>query len=190
MVRVNLLKHPENSHRKKVVFPKYCTSLAEFFGIMMGDGGINNDWQANITLNSEKDAEYAKYISNLCYLLFKITPAIRKRKTRKTLVVSLTSTSIVDFLIENGLARGNKLKNGLKIPNWILEKPKFSKACVRGLVDTDGCMYIHTHKVLGKIYKSMGLCFTSFSPELVFQFNNILAKFGVRHPRQRRWLDE
>ena len=179
MADVYTLKYPENSHRKKVILPKYSPLLAEFFGIMMGDGGINNPWQANITLNSIKDARYAKYIFNTCKKLFGIMPAIRKRKTRNTLIVSLASTSVVDFLVMNGLVRGNKLKTGLRIPKWILNNRSYKKACVRGLIDTDGCIFIHTHKVLNKTYKNISLCFTSCSPELIFQVMEIFAEFGI-----------
>ena len=179
MTNINILKHPENSHRKQVILPKYSPQLAEFFGIMIGDGGINNPWQANITLNSIKDAQYAKYIYSICKKLFDITPAIRKRKTRNALVVSLASTSVVDFLVTNGLIRGNKFKTGLRIPSWILNNSSYKKACIRGLIDTDGCIFIHVHKVLGKIYKNIGLSFTSYSPELIFQVTDIFAEFGI-----------
>lgn len=189
MVDINLLKYPQNSHRKKVSLPKYSVQLAEFFGIMMGDGGINNSWQANITLNSIKDIQYSKYVYFLCNKLFGIFPAIRKRKTRNALVVSLTSTSIVDFLIDKGLARGNKLKFGLRIPKWILNNSSYKKACVRGLIDTDGCMFVHIHKVRGKIYKNIGLCFTSYSSELIFQVADIFAEFDIMPHITKRGRD-
>ncbi len=179
MIEITTLKYPKKSHRKEVALPKYSKDLAEFFGIMMGDGGINNPWQANITVNSTKDLIYSKYISVLCKKLFGIETVLRKRKNAKALVISLTSISIVDFLVLNGLPRGNKLKNGLSIPEWILEKPLYRKACVRGLVDTDGCMFVHTHKVNGKVYNNIGLTFTSYSLDLVFQVAEILQEFGV-----------
>ena len=83
MAEINTLRHPKNSHRKLVTLPKYSEALAEFFGIMMGDGGINNPWQANITLNSEADAMYVKHVFRLCKSLFVAEPAVRKRKTTK-----------------------------------------------------------------------------------------------------------
>ncbi|MEK7140843.1 MAG: hypothetical protein AAB815_03600 [Patescibacteria group bacterium] len=164
MVDIHTLKYPKKSHRKKVTLPKYSVYLAEFFGIMLGDGGINNPWQANITLNAVKDDEYAKYVFGLCKKLFGVEPAIRKRKTTNALVISLASMSVVNFLVVNGLPRGNKLKAGLKIPKWILRKRSYRKACIRGLVDTDGCMFVHVHRVRGKTYRNIGLSFTSYSP--------------------------
>ena len=189
MADVLTLKYPKKSHRKEVVLPKYSEPLAEFFGIMMGDGGINNDWQATVTVNSIADADYAQYISSLCKKLFNIRPVIRKRKEQNALVISLASTSVVDFLVLNGLPRGNKLRNGLSIPEWIRGKPALEKACVRGLVDTDGCIFTHTHKVGGKEYKNIGLTFTSYDPNLVFQVADIFEKFKIMPHITKRGRD-
>ena len=186
---IHSLKYPQKSHRKKVILPKHSVMMAEFFGIMMGDGGINNPWQATISLNAVKDALYAKYIVGLCKKLFRVTPVVRKRKKKKTLVISLASISIVDFLVEQGLSRGNKLKNGLRIPRWILKKPLYRKTCVRGLVDTDGCLFIHTHKIRGKVYKNIGLCFTSYSPELIYQVMDIFEEFKIMPHISKRGQD-
>ena len=104
-------------------------------------------------------------------------------------MISLTSISIVEFLVLNGLPRGNKLKNGLSIPKWILSKSLYKKACVRGLVDTDGCMFVHTHKVNGKVYNNIGLTFTNYSLDLVFQVAEILQEFGITPHISKRGRD-
>ena len=179
MVVASLFKYPKKSHRKLVLLPKYSVRLAEFFGLMLGDGGINNSWQANITINAVKDKEYATFISKLCEGLFGISPAIYKRKGKQALIVSLASTTVVDFLVVNGIPRGNKLKGGLKIPSWILAKKSYRIACVRGLIDTDGCLFIHKHTVSGRVYKNIGLCFTSYSVELIFQVAAVFEECGI-----------
>lgn len=145
----------------------------------MGDGGINNLWQATITLNAVADAKYARYVSDLCKKLFGILPVMRRRKGSKTLVILLASTSVVDFLVSQGLSRGNKIKNGLNIPDWIFKNESFQKLCLRGLVDTDGCIYIHKHRVCDKLYKNIGLSFSSHSPELISFMMTTLEKFGI-----------
>lgn len=173
------LKNLSKSHRKVVLLPKRSELLAEFFGIMMGDGGINNAWQANITLNAVADDEYAIYVVRVIEKLFGVVPAVRKRKTRDALVISLASITIVDFLVREGLCRGNKLKGGLAIPTWILRSRKYRIACVRGLMDTDGGLYIHRHKVGQYSYENIGLCFTSFSPFLLGQVAEIFIECGI-----------
>ena len=46
-----------------------------------------------------------------------------------------------NILVNYGLKRGNKLKNNVKIPQWIKDNKDYSKCCLRGLIDTDGCVY-------------------------------------------------
>lgn len=179
MSDISSLKYPSKSHRKNVILPKDSVRLAEFFGLMMGDGGINNPWQVTITLNFIKDKEYSVYVSKLIAELFGIIPAMRKRKERQALVISLASTTIIDFLVMKGLVRGNKIKGGLKIPVWILSKKSYRIACVRGLMDTDGCLYVHNHSIGGKKYKNIGLCFTSYSLELISQVADILKESNI-----------
>lgn len=186
---VSNLAYPGKSHRKTVVLPPYSTALAEFFGIMMGDGGIGNPWQATITLNSIADAKYAKYVSSLCLDLFGIVPAIRKRKGRNALVLCLSSITLVDFLVRHGLCRGDKLKQGLRIPEWILHNRDYKMACIRGLVDTDGGLYIHKHTILKKKYENIGFCFTSHSRSLILQAASIFEEFEIMPHISKRGTD-
>lgn len=179
MGRVEILAFPKKSHRKSVLIPKHSPILAEFFGIMLGDGGINNPWQANITVNSVADKEYAQHVSSLSLRLFGIAPALRKRRTSQALVISISSTTVVDFLVENGLVRGNKLAGGLSIPKWIMKNPRYKIACMRGLMDTDGCLYVHKHRVGKKTYRNIGLCFSSYAPTLMRQAVRIFIECGI-----------
>lgn len=146
---------------------------------MLGDGGINNPWQANITLNAVADKQYANFLVGRCKKLFNVFPAVRKRKSSQGLVISIASTTVVDFLVNKGLPRGNKIKSGLRIPAWILLRKTYRIACVRGLVDTDGCLYVHVHRIAGKAYKNIGLCFTSYSQELLMQVALIFEQSGI-----------
>ncbi len=173
------LLYPNKSHRKPVTLPRNSAIFAEFFGIMMGDGGINNPWQANITLNSEADADYVLYVTLLCNELFNALPRVKKRDESRAILISLASTTVVDFLVKKGLPRGNKLKSGLRIPFWIMRNKRYKIACVRGLMDTDGGLYIHKHCVLGKSYSNITLCFSSSSPMLIEQVAYIFVELGI-----------
>lgn len=146
---------------------------------MLGDGGIASPWQAVITLNSVKDADYSGYVCALIKNLFGIVPASSKHKTRNALRIIINSTTVVRFLVSEGLSMGNKLKQGLAIPAWILSKKEYAAACVRGLVDTDGCMFVHKHTVAGKEYKNIGLTFSSRSPRLISQVAALFEEFGI-----------
>lgn len=39
------------------------------------------------------------------------------------------------------VGKGSKIKQQARVPHWIRTNHKFSKACLRGLTQTDGCIY-------------------------------------------------
>ena len=59
--------------------PGHSNKLAEFVGIMLGDGGIT-DLHIAITLNRVADSYYIVYVQNLCNSLFGEYPKILHRK--------------------------------------------------------------------------------------------------------------
>ena len=177
---VSLLKYPKKSHRKNISLPSESNDLAELMGIIAGDGGINNNWQLIISLNFIKDFTYSTYITNLLKKLFSIKVFKRKRPNENTLVIECSSTNLVDYLVSKGAIHGNKIAQNINIPFWITKRKGFKKAFVRGLVDTDGCLYIHKHCVNGKTYLNIGFCFTSLSNKLLLSVAHILSEFGIK----------
>ncbi len=91
-----------------------------------------------------------------------------------------------------GLKSGNKTTRQVDVPSWVAKNADFSRACIRGLVDTDGCVYVDRHKVKGKTYESYGIAFTNASLPLLDFVENKLKEFGYsptrfgRHIRLRR----
>lgn len=175
-----ILKYPRKSHRKTINYPLESPKLAEFLGIVFGDGGINNNWQLVISLNSISDLEYSKYLENLIKELFDIRVYSRKRPNQNTQVLVCSSTNLLDFLVSKGAVRGNKIKQKINLPDWIKDNKIYEKAFVRGLVDTDGCLYIHKHRIKSIPYKNIGFCFTSKSELLIKSVADILSVNGIK----------
>ncbi len=174
------LKYPKKSNRKEIRYPRKSKKLAEFMGIIFGDGGINNGWQLTVTVNSEADRDYAKYVIQLGKELFDVDAVPQQRKDSKALVLRFSSTNLVDFLVRMGAVRGNKIKQQIAIPLWIEGKGGYERAFVRGLVDTDGCLYTHKHTVSGRSYRNIGFCFVSYSKKLLSAVGAILTQNGIR----------
>lgn len=175
-----VLKYPKKSHRKVINTPPDSIELAELLGVIFGDGGINNDWQLVISLNSVADLAYSQYVSQLITKLFNVWTAIRKRPDQDTLVIVCSSMNLLDFLISKGVVKGNKILQKIDAPDWIKANPEFKKAFVRGLVDTDGCLYTHKHLVRSKEYYNIGLCFCSHSKALLISVAKIFEEFGLK----------
>lgn len=162
---------------KTIVYALKNTNLAEIIGAFMGDGGLALR-QAKVTLSLKTDKEYAIYLKNLIEKLFKINVSLLENSRRSTIDVVVNSVKFVSFLNRKGLPIGDKLKQGLDIPNWIYEHNEWQRACLRGLLDTDGCTYIDHHRYKDKVYGHIGLAFTSYSPELLVSIAKILQTLG------------
>jgi hypothetical protein len=160
--------------RKKINYPKKSSQLAEFVGIILGDGCLPGNHQLTITFNRITDYGYSKYVCALIKRLFSVNFYIRDRKDSNGADIVVSSSNLVDFLLKQGLIFGNKVKNQVDIPKWIKEKMEYRLACLRGLMDTDGGLYLHKYTSNGKIYNYFKLCFTNCSkPLLNFVFTSL-----------------
>jgi intein/homing endonuclease len=70
------------------------------------------------------------------------------------------------------------------MPQWIRAREEFRTAFVRGLFDTDGCVYVDTHRIHGREYKNMGMVFTNRCHPLLKEFKATLERIGL-HPTQK-----
>lgn len=162
--------------RKKVNLPQESEELAEAIGIILGDGSITQ-FQVTVSVSALVDCEYADFIKQLFERLFQIE-VVRQPIRTNTIALTMSSRSLVDFFIEKGLVKGDKVRQQVDIPPWVKAEPKFLKACIRGLFDTDGSVYFHRHRCQGRDYLNVGTLFTSFSPPLCNSFYQFLTSEG------------
>jgi hypothetical protein len=178
-------KFNPNSITNKIIEihkPYKSAELAEFAGIMLGDGGISK-YQIKITLNHISDKPYSKFVFNLIKKLFKTKPIIYYYPQKSILDITLSRREIVKFCVEKiGLKIGNKIKQKIDIPSWINQNRKFQIACLRGLIDTDGSIFTHTYRVNKKWYSYKKLDFSSSSEPLRQSVYNIFIRIGL-NPR-------
>ncbi|MBI2096790.1 MAG: helix-turn-helix transcriptional regulator [Candidatus Sungbacteria bacterium] len=168
--------------------PKKSEELAELVGVLLGDGCITH-YQVTVTLHRVDDRAYAKFVTKLMTNLFGVSPKWYEDKKDSVINITISRTALVKFCVNNmGLKIGNKIKQQVDIPNWIQKNKKFQIACVRGLVDTDGCLIQHAYRVGGKLYRYKKLAFTSYSRPLLRSVNRILKHHGLR-PRIARERD-
>jgi hypothetical protein len=168
---------------KDISKPKKDIKLAEFVGIMIGDGGITEK-QVTVTLNYITDKEYINFVSNLFKKLFTVEPALYKREKESIVNIVVSRVKLVRFCKSLGLKVGNKLKQKVDIPNWIKKEAKYKTACLRGLMDTDGCIFNECHNINNKRYCYPRLSFVSYSKNLRCSVFKILSELGF-HPKIR-----
>lgn len=160
---------------KPVFKPRHSNKFAELIGILIGDGGIS-PFQVRVTLGLKTDKEYAHYVKLLFEQLFRVRPSLLESKDRSTIEVVVSSRALVKLLNKAGLPLGNKIKQGIDIPNWIKRNHNFSKLCLRGIFDTDGSVYLDKHRIKGTDYVSMNIAVVSASSNLLTSINEILVR--------------
>lgn len=125
-----------------------CKKLAEFCGILLGDGCI---YSKNNTIciagHSIHDKEYfEKYIKTLIGDLFGLVPSFYYSKKSKAIRCAIHSKKLASYLLNNGLfVKGNKKKAKARIPQYFFKDKELLKNCIRGLFDTDGSICYHPH---------------------------------------------
>lgn len=162
---------------KQIWEPKRCKELAEFVGIMIGDGGITQN-QIKITLNNKTDKVYSDFVKNLIKKLFKVKLSSWVDKNDSTINIIVSRVRLVKFCKSIGLKIGNKLKQNLDIPEWVKNSKSFRYSCTRGLLDTDGCLFNECHRINNKKYCYPRLAFTSYSKKLCSSVFKIFQGMG------------
>lgn len=135
----NFGKYNHKIYPKKIHKPQKSSKLAEFIGIMLGDGHLRKTGIV-ISLN-KNEKEYIKFIKKIIHQLFDIDASEYLFKNKELVHIVVYSKKLTEYLQNCGLIPGSKVQNQIGIPPWIFNNQNFIKSCIRGLIDTDGCVY-------------------------------------------------
>lgn len=163
------LKRNYLNKRTDILIPKkFNADLAEFFGIMLGDGGITH-FQVIVTLGN-KEKNYVEYVRKLINKIFNVSPkvGVRKKGYRD---VYLGSVELTSWLLANGLVH-NKVRSQVDIPEWISSDEKYMRKFIRGFFDTDGSVY--------KIRFGIQISFCNKSEPILESLRKILVNLQFR----------
>ena len=172
--RLDIPTNPRNKTRycnrsRTVVVPnKRSAKLAEFYGVMLGDGHISH-FQIVVTLGT-KELSYVEYVASLMTELFDAKPTILIRKDGYR-DVYFGSVDLIRYLKADGFVT-NKVKHQVDIPRWIFEKKEWMNSFVRGFFDTDGSVY--------QLRFGIQVSFTNKSTRLLISLHKILITLGYK----------
>lgn len=158
--------------------PRHSARLAEFVGIVLGDGGLTSN-QCEISLHMIDDIDYAEYVRNLANDLFDTQATTVSYPKHHVIKVIVSGVKFIEILEGLGLRVGNKIKHQVDIPEWIKKNDKYLVACMRGLYDTDGTSFTHKHIVCGHKYVHFGVGFCSASKPLLASYTEGMRKFDI-----------
>ncbi len=151
----------------------HTPEFAEFIGAMLGDGHLS-EVGIRITLEYPYEMEYANYLATLIKGLFGVSPIIYPyTKFGREIRVIVNSTTLVSLLKKENMVPGDKVKNNVGIPRFILDDKKLLAPCIRGLIDTDGGFFAKDSKRT-RIFME----FKSSTPKLRGDFREGLESLG------------
>ena len=144
------------------------SALAEFLGIMLGDGQMTH-FQIKVTLGN-KEVEYVRYVSTLMDSIFNVESKVSIRKTGYR-DVYFGSVDVSGWLFGLGLKK-NKVDEQVDIPECVMSEKGVYKDFIRGFFDTDGSVYALRHGVQ--------ISFTNFSTPLLQSLRKMLIELEYK----------
>lgn len=161
--------------------------LAEFVGILLGDGMIGRyecdrgdgsfsiQHCVKVTLSSEETG-YQGYFEKMFRGLFSIRPSSNKRKNEFTYDIRCFQKELFDFLVEEGGLETSPKWNTAKFPEIFIYQEKLAKKVLRGYFDTDGSVVLTDNN--GKLYPRLEM--KIFPSPMQIQFIEVLDSLGFR----------
>jgi len=171
---------------KRILLPIHSEELAEFIGIILGDGNIHSYkkgkkvgvYSIRIAGDLKLDYNYhVNFIKPLGERLFWLKAGIRKISKHNEIFTCFYSREMVRFLNDNGLHSGDKITNRLGIPQWVKDDENYLKACLRGIIDTDGSIF----RMSQRDNNLLRIGFTNHNPKLLSDTRDAFIKLGY-HP--------
>ncbi|MFH0973216.1 MAG: LAGLIDADG family homing endonuclease [Candidatus Micrarchaeota archaeon] len=166
------------------------TELAEFVGILLGDGcigiykcrkknGEHKQYRVKITLDSRNE-EYAEYVAGLFSAVLGFKPLIRKRRGENTCDILTFRRDAVFFLLNEVHLKLSPKWNRAKIPRTFMNRA-FGARVLRGYFDTDGATIIYNNN--GTVYPRLEMKIMP-SP-MQKQLQTLLKKLGFKFTARR-----
>jgi len=171
----------------------YNGGLAELVGIHLGDGCISitkrySEYYLGGDLYEER--EYHDQWVGPLFNKHVMRPILGKdviykeRPKMGLYAFHIFNKKVTDFFMSLGVASGKKIN--ATIPSWILDEKEYLHRFLRGLFDTDGCLYFQKNyscKVPKPTWPIIQLGL--ISKELIYEVFDILQWLGL-HPQLKK----
>jgi len=117
---------------------------AYIVGLAIGDGNLSNPNGRATCLRITCDKKYPLLIKRIFNSLKELLPdnkaGITDRKSDKCVDVRISSNHLENLLGWKA-TNGSKFIQKVSVPKWIKKNNKYKTNCLKGLIETDGCMY-------------------------------------------------
>ena len=160
--------------------------LCEFVGAYVGDGcGCLNGKTVSIVGHASLDLDYLLYMKSIIDQLFQLKGKLLFAKYKNAVYLRYYSTELYQFMAERfGFPKGKKVEI-VQIPSLIeCSSKELLFRTIRGVFDTDGCVFFDKRKKYATPYPRIRLQVKS--KPLIDQLEKILSSdFRISRPKCR-----
>lgn len=166
--------------------------MAEFIGILLGDGGINKGLKNVVVHNGTEDYFYMNnYVRLMIKKLFSLDVKVIDRKRRNEILIRISSTKVFGLLTKDyGLWSGPKQNIGIpEIIKTASQENRF--AFLRGLADSDFSFMFKKggkYPIVRANFKSKNLIIDLKSMFLELGFTCFIETDKERSYKTRSWI--
>lgn len=161
------------------------TQLAEFIGLLLGDGSIVlSNYQICVSMDGVLDEKYIYEIPrNYFRSIFGKEPLICYSKRSRGIRCIIYSKEVCDFLVKDlGMPYGRrKYSDRNVIPKILFKDNELLKNVIRGLFDTEGGFYQH-NKTSPRLY------IYNTSEYLLSSIHKALIQLGYNAIMKKKWI--
>lgn len=155
-------------------------------GFIGNYGDRKQQYIIQVTGDKRLDAEYFGYLTQLIKQNFNPKNISIRNSKGNTLRLTIYSKDLYVFLIKRFAFPSGK-KNDIVIPNEILSTERYLIKTIRGIFDTDGCVFWDKRKIYKKPYPRITL--ETKSKALNNQLTDYLSEyFRIRNIKRKRVL--
>lgn len=119
--------------------------LAYIVGVALGDGNLSCPNGRATRLRITCDTKYPRLgreiRKSLLFLLPRNKVSIVLRNGSNCFDISVYSNQL-NLWMPWRVGLGSKIKQKARVPAWVWTSPLYMKACLKGLIQTDGCIYV------------------------------------------------
>jgi len=153
--------------------------LAEITGNIIGDGCLYHSKYKRLVMMSGNIKDDKEFYEDMQKFIFELTGKEPKIKIhQRALRLIIQNKVFYEFFVEGlGMKYNGDKTYRVSIPQKITSNDVFVKACLRGIVDTDGSVFVAKKPGVPR-YPSIEI--TTVSKNLAFQIEEILKKYGYR----------
>lgn len=154
------------------------SNTAYVIGAALGDGNLSNPNGRATRLRISCDAKYPDLITRIGRSLEIMLPdnSINSVDRGNCIDVYCYSNKL-EVILGWKADSGSKYVQRTRVPQWIFQRDTYIRACLKGLIETDGSIFIdrtYTH-----------INFTTIIPELAEDVENMLQVLGYIYSIQR-----